>query len=302
MTFLTAGLVRLHRGIFRTAAAGPHSRFAGPVGPWLLVVPAVLLVAIVYFYPLLQILRLSVMEPTVGLENYVHLTSSAPIRRVFLTTFRISALTTGISLILAYFVAYALVHADERRRNLMLLCVLVPFWISVLVRAFAWMALLRSQGILNTALTGLGLIGEPLDLLYNEIAVVIGMVHYMVPLAVLTLYGQMSGIDRRLMVAARGLGAGPLETFLRIFLPMSLPGIIAAGILVFIFSSGFYITPALLGGGKTLMVAEYVALMIQETLDWGLGTALASTLMLVVFLLVVLLSRVVNLGQVFGGR
>jgi putative spermidine/putrescine transport system permease protein len=148
----------------------------------------------------------------------------------------------------------------------------------------------------------MGLITQPLELLYNEIGVVIGMVHYMVPLAVLTLYGQMSGIDRRLVPAARGLGAGATAAFLRIYLPMSLPGIVAAAILVFVFSLGFYITPALLGGGKTLMAAEYISLMVKETLNWGLGTALASTLMLIVFALIAVLSRVVDLRQIFGSR
>lgn len=273
-----------------------------PRGPWLLVMPALLLLSVFYLYPLFQILRLSFVEPVPGLGNYALLANSAPIQRILLTTLRIGALTTCISLILAYAIAYTLVHASERRRKAMILCVLVPFWISVLVRAFAWVALLRSQGLLNNALGALGLITEPLALLYNETGVVIGMVHYMVPLAVLTLYGQMSGIDRRLIAAARGLGAGALEAFLRIYLPMSLPGIIAAAILVFVFSLGFYITPALLGGGKTLMAAEYISLMIKETLNWGLGTALASTLMLIVFAMIALLSRVVDLRQVFGSR
>jgi putative spermidine/putrescine transport system permease protein len=264
--------------------------------------PALLLLTVFYLYPLVQILRLSFVEPVPGVGNYVLLASSAPIQRVLLTTLRLGALTTSISLILAYVIAYALVHASDRRRSVMFLCVLVPFWISVLVRAFAWVALLRSQGLLNNALVAMGLITQPLELLYNETGVVIGIVHYMVPLAVLTLYGQMSGIDPRLVPAARGLGAGAIEAFARIYLPMSLPGIVAAAILVFVFSLGFYITPALLGGGKTLMAAEYISLMIKETLNWGLGTALASTLMLIVFVMIALLSRVVDLRQVFGSK
>jgi putative spermidine/putrescine transport system permease protein len=265
--------------------------------------PALLLLTVFYLYPLVQILRLSFVEPVPGVGNYVLVASSAPIQRVLLTTLRIGALTTCISLILAYVIAYTLVHASsDRRRSVMFLCVLVPFWISVLVRAFAWVALLRSQGLLNNALVAMGLITQPIELLYNETGVVIGMVHYMVPLAVLTLYGQMSGIDPRLVPAARGLGAGAIEAFGRIYLPLSLPGIVAAAILVFVFSLGFYITPALLGGGKTLMAAEYISLMIKETLNWGLGTALASTLMLIVFVMIALLSRVVDLRQVFGSK
>ena len=202
--------------------APSRKRIAGVQnGPWLLVMPALMLLVVFYLYPLVQILRVSFVEPVPGLGNYALLATSAPIQRILLTTLRIGALTTLISLLLAYAIAYALAHASDRRRRLMFLCVLVPFWISVLVRAFAWVALLRSQGLLNNTLVAIGLITQPLELLYNEIGVVIGMVHYMVPLAVLTLYGQMSGIDRRLVPAARGLGAGATAAFLRIYLPMS---------------------------------------------------------------------------------
>ena len=126
------------------------------------------------------------------------------------------------------------------------------------------------------------------------------MVHYMVPFAVLPLYANMRGIDLRLVSAARGLGASPWEAFLRVFLPLSLPGIIGAGVLVFIFSLGFYVTPAILGGGKTLMVAEYISLQITETLRWGLGSMLASTLLISVFAVMAILARFVNLRRLFG--
>ena len=133
-------------------AIAPARKFVAgvPSGPWLLVMPALLLLTVFYLYPLVQILRLSFVEPVPGLGNYALLASSAPIQRVLLTTLRIGVLTTCISLILAYSIAYTLVHASERGRKVMLLCVLVPFWISVLVRAFAWVALLRSQGLSTT--------------------------------------------------------------------------------------------------------------------------------------------------------
>jgi putative spermidine/putrescine transport system permease protein len=267
---------------------------------WLLIAPALLLLVIFYLAPLSQVLWISVAEPRPGLGNYALLIDNAGVKRVLWTTFRIGVLTTLISVVLAYTVAYAILHASPRQRQVALLFVLLPFWISVLVRAFAWVALLRSGGIINTLLRGLGLIDQPLALIYNEIGVVIGMVHYMAPMAVLTLYVNMQGIDRRLVAAARGLGASRREAFLRVFLPLSLPGIVAAGILVFIFSLGFYITPAILGGGKTLMVAEYISVMITETLNWGTGTMMASTLMIAVLALLAILSRVVDLRRLFG--
>jgi putative spermidine/putrescine transport system permease protein len=267
---------------------------------WLLIAPALLLLAVFYLAPLSQVLWISVAEPKPGLGNYALLFDNAGVKRVLWTTFRIGVITTLISVVLAYIVAYAILHAAPRQRQVALLFVLLPFWISVLVRAFAWVALLRSGGIVNTLLRSLGLIDEPLALIYNEIGVVIGMVHYMAPMAVLTLYVNMQGIDRRLVAAARGLGASRREAFLRVFLPLSLPGIVAAGILVFIFSLGFYITPAILGGGKTLMVAEYISVMITETLNWGTGTMMASTLMIAVLALLAILSRFVDLRRLFG--
>ncbi|MFO1059111.1 MAG: ABC transporter permease [Dongiaceae bacterium] len=274
----------------------------GIVANLLLLLPACALLGLFYFYPLFEVLRTSVTEPRPGLGNYARLVDSEAIRRVFLTTFRVSALTTAIALLLGYVVAYVLAHGPARLVRAMLILVLLPFWISTLVRAFAWIVLLRAQGLVNGLLQELGLIGRPLALIYNDLGVIVGMVHYMVPLAALTIYAQMRGIDRRVVQAARGLGAGPLEAFLRVFLPLSLPGIVAAAILIFISALGFFITPALLGGGKSLMIAEYVSFLISDTLNWGLGTALAATLALAVFLLLAALSRVVDLRRVFGGH
>jgi putative spermidine/putrescine transport system permease protein len=270
-----------------------------PSLPWL--APALIILLIAYLLPLAKVLTVSVLEPAAGFGNYEKLLLDEGMRHIFWTTFRISGITTVISVALGYVVALAMVNAPLRQFHLMLVCVLIPFWISVLVRAFAWVVLLRSGGVINSALIALGIIKEPLDLLYNDFGVVVGMVHYMVPLAVLTIYGQMSGIDTRLAMAARGLGAGPTYAFARVFFPLSVPGIAAAAILIFITALGFYIVPALLGGGKTLMLAGYVSLMINATVDWGMGTAMASTLAILVFMMMFVMSRIVDLRRVFGG-
>jgi putative spermidine/putrescine transport system permease protein len=269
---------------------------------WLLIAPALLLVVVVYFLPLLRVLWVSVSEPAPGFQNYALLLASPPIQRVLATTARICVMTTAITLVLAYLVAYVLTHAGPAARRLMLLGVLLPLWMSVLVRAFAWVALLRRQGIVNNTLTALGLIDEPLALMWNDVGVTIGMVHYMLPLAVLPLWAAMRDIDPRVLSASRGLGATQAQTFLRVFLPLSLPGVIGAGVLVFIFSLGFFVTPAILGGGKTIMVAEYINLQIHETLRWGVGTMIATTLMGTIFLLLAILSRVVDLRTLFGAK
>jgi putative spermidine/putrescine transport system permease protein len=267
---------------------------------WLLIAPAVLLMLGFYFYPLAKVLWISVSEPKPGLGNYALLFTSESVQRTLVTTARICVITTAVTLLLGYIIAYAMVHAGERQLRWLTFCVLLPLWISVLVRAFAWVTLLRSNGLVNQGLMGLGLIAEPLALVRNELGVMIGMVHYMIPFAVLPLYSNMRLIDLRLVAAARGLGAGPVAAFRRVFLPLSAPGIVGATILIFIFSLGFYVTPAILGGGRVLMVAEYIGVQILNVLRWGLGAMLSATLLFSVLLLMATLARVVNLRRMFG--
>ena len=267
---------------------------------WLLIAPALLAMLAFYFLPLAKVLWISVTEPRPGLGNYALLWSSESVHRVLLVTARICAITTTLTLLLGYVVAYAMVHARDRHLRWLTFCVLLPLWVSVLVRAFAWITLLRGNGLVNQGLLGLGLIGEPLPLVRNELGVSIGMIHYMIPFAVLPLYANMQGIDLRLVAAARGLGATPLQAFRRVFLPLSLPGLVGAGVLVFIFSIGFYVTPAILGGGRVFMVAEYIGVQILTVIRWGLGTMLATTLLVSVLLLMAGLGRVVNLRRLFG--
>ena len=267
---------------------------------WLVVLPAILMLVLLYFVPLGNVLLTSVTDPKPGLDNYGLLFTSTSVQRSLLTTLRIAAITTCFALLLGYGVAYAMRAASTRTQRLMLVLVLLPFWISILVRSFAWIALLGTQGPLNSALVAWGLIDEPVSLVRNETGVLIGMIHVMVPYAVLTLYANMRGIDAGLVAAARSLGASRWQAFRMVFLPLTAPGLIGAGLLVFILSLGFYITPALLGGGKVLMIAEYVAVQINDTLRWGLGTMLAATLMIAVLGTLWALSRVVDVKRLFG--
>ncbi|MBI3709135.1 MAG: ABC transporter permease [Proteobacteria bacterium] len=258
------------------------------------------MLAVFYLYPLAQVVWLSFTVPQPGLANYALLFTNPAVQRILWTTSRICVVTTAITMALGYLVAYVILHVTRRTEAWMLFFVLLSFWISILVRAFAWVALLHSRGVVNTLLMDWHVIGQPLALVRNELGVVIGMVHYMIPYAVLPLYANMKGIDARLVPAARGLGASPATAFLRVYLPLSLPGIVGAGILVFIFSLGFYVTPAILGGGKTVMIAEYIALQVVETLQWGLGTMLATSLLVIIFLMLALMARFVNPRRMFG--
>ena len=265
----------------------------------LLLVPAALM-SVFYLLPVANVLALSFAEPTPGLSNYTAMFNNSAVMRVLGTTARICLTTSAIVLVAGYVVAYALLGMAERPRRLLLVVVVSTFWVSALIRAFAWIALLQPRGLINEALMGLQLIDAPLSLVRNELGVVIGMVHYMLPYAILPLYASMQGIDRRLVPAARTLGATSWFAFWRVFFPLSLPGLIGAGLLVLIFSLGFYVTPAILGGGKTMMVAEYISVQISETLRWGLAATLSSTLLAGVLLLTLLLMRYMNLGRPIG--
>jgi putative spermidine/putrescine transport system permease protein len=267
---------------------------------WLILLPAVAMLLLIYLVPLGNVLLTSVTDPKPGLGNYALLFTSSSVQNALLTTVRIAAITTAAALLMGYLVAYAMRAASSRAQRIMLFCVLLPFWISVLVRSFAWLTLLRGSGPINNALIGMGLIDEPLALVRNETGVLIGMIHVMLPYAILTLYANMRGIDVGLVAAARSLGASRSQAFRMVFLPLTRPGLISAGTLVFILSLGFYVTPALLGGGKVLMVAEYVAVQINDTLRWGLGTMLATTLMIAVLGALWALSRVVDVKRLFG--
>ena len=240
-----------------------------PRGGWLLVAPLMVLVLGLFLGPLTNIMVISVTDPKPGLGNYAALFQSDALGGILWTTLRVCVLTTAISVTLGYCIAYAMIHALARERNWMLSLLLVSFWISVLVRTFSWLMLLGRNGLVNNGLEAIGLITQPIEFMRNELGVLIGMVHYMVPYAVLPLLASMQTIDARVLAASRNLGASPAQTFWRVYLPLTRPGLVAAALLVFILSLGFYVTPAILGGGKVLMVAEYISVQILVTLRWG---------------------------------
>lgn len=275
------------------------SRYVNPY--WLLVLPFLAAVVVLYLGPIANILWLSVTDPKPGLGNYAKLFESDSLVRIIVTTLRICVITTIVSVALGYLVAYTVVHALAREKAWMLTLVLLSFWISVLVRTFAWIMLLGNNGVVNNALSDIGLISEPIAFMRNELGVLIGMVQYMIPYAVLPLLANMQGLDPRVMQASRSLGASGLQTFLRVYLPLTKPGIIAAALLVFIISLGFYVTPAILGGGKVLMIAEYISVQILVTLRWGTAAMLAALMLGGVLVLLAIMNRFMNLGTIFGG-
>jgi putative spermidine/putrescine transport system permease protein len=279
----------------RAVGLDPRTRLAV-----LMIAPAVLMVGLLYLLPLLRILGLSFTEEPGALANYGQLFTSDVIGRVIRTTLRICLITTAITLVVSYVMAAALTLAGPRMRAFMFVLVLLPLWLSVLIRAFAWVTVLRGNGVLNSALIELGLLSTPMNLVRNEVGVIIGMVHYMLPFAILPLYAGMRTIDPRILNAARSLGAGGLTVFRRVFFPLTVPGLFSSFILTFVFSLGFYVTPAILGGGRVMMIAEYISVQVHETLEWGTATMLASVLLVSVLAVILAVGRFADWDSIVG--
>jgi putative spermidine/putrescine transport system permease protein len=249
----------------------------------------------------LRVLALGFTDPKPGFQNYALLGSSETLLRIIGTTALMSVATTAITVVLAYVIAYSMVHIGRRELKWMFFFILLAFWLSILVRTFAWIIILRSEGPINQILLWLGVVKQPVQLVRNTFGVVLGMVHVMLPLAILPLYSALGGIDQRLTAAARGLGCSRWRAFLWVFLPLSAPGLVAATVLVFVFSLGFFITPAVLGGGRVIMIAEYIRTQFEVTLRWGYAAMLATVLLVSVFAILGLAARFVNLRRILGG-
>lgn len=262
---------------------------------WMLVLPALAIMVIFYIWPVLGIWRISVVEPQAGFGNYVQMTQSNAVRTSFMLTFRIAAVTTVGCLILGYVVAYAITNFAGRLTPLMVALVLLPFWVSVLIRSFSWIVLLGRSGLVNDTLRDAGIITSPLRLMHNEFGVVLAMIHVMLPFAILPIMANMRGVSPAYVNAARGLGASEWTAFREVYFPQTLPGVFSGALLVFVLSLGFYVTPALLGGGRVLMISEYITYQIQEFLNWGLGSALSVALLVATALVILVAARFVNL-------
>lgn len=264
---------------------------------WIMVLAPAIFIAGLYLTPVFMVMVKSVTDPALSFENYEIILDNPAIHTVLGKIVWICIVTTGLTLLFGYVTAYAMSQSGPQEQRLIFFLVILSFWISVLIRTFAWIAVLQPRGLLNEALMAMGLIDSPLRLVRNEIGVIIGMVHYMLPYAILPLFANMQTIDRSLVPAARAMGATRTKAFLTVFLPLSLPGIAGAAILVLIFSSGFYITPSLLGGGRVVMVAEYISVQMQETLKWGLAASLATCLTITVLTLSAVMNRYMDIGR-----
>ncbi len=207
-------------------------------------------------------------------------------------TFQISAMVTLVALLLGYPLAYWLATLSERKANIMLILVLLPFWTSVLVRIAAWIVLLQNNGLVNRFFMAIGLTDAPIPLLFNRVGVVVAMVHILLPFMILPLYSVMKSVPPNYLRAAISLGSPPLAAFFRVYLPQTYPGVAAGGLLVFITCIGYYVTPALLGGPADQMLSYYVAQYTNVEVNWGMACALGSVLLTCTLVLYALYRRV----------
>ena len=204
---------------------------------------------------------------------------------LYTKTLRIALIITLLTIALGYPLSYYLAGLPDRTANMLIVFVLLPFWTSLLVRTTSWIALLQTNGVINSFLMWVGIIGQPMEMLYTEFATIIAMTHILLPFMILPLYSVMRGIDPSYFRAAMSMGAKPIPAFLRIYLPMSIPGLSAGALLVFIISVGYYITPALVGGTEGQMISNLIAFHMQQSNNWGLAAALGSILLAVILLL-----------------
>ncbi|MGY4617694.1 putative spermidine/putrescine transport system permease protein [Bradyrhizobium sp. USDA 4472] len=272
------------------------------IGGWALLLPIAILLGGFFLYPVVRLLALSLFDGSghFTLLQYSRLFGTPVYLSVLWTTLQIAFWTTVVSLIAGYPVAYAIARADGQSRARLMLWVLLPFWTSFLVRTFAWIVLLGRTGVVNDTLLRLGLAQAPLDLIYNMAGVMVGMVHALMPLAILTLVPVMEKINRDLERAASIMGARGGATFWRIYFPLSFPGVAAAGLLVFISALGFFITPALLGSPKQTMIGQLIIQQIQEMMNWSFAGAISALLIAATVIIFLLYDRLVGMSTLAG--
>lgn len=235
------------------------------------------------------------------LKNYKQLFSPL-VLRVFLTSLRIAVITTGLALLIGYPTAYAIATASPQWRTTLLGLVALPFWTSYLIRTYAWIVLLNREGVINHFLMRLGIIHEPLGLLYNEFAIIIGLLYGYLPFMILPLYSSIERLNPELREAAADLGAPPLKTFLTVTLPLTLQGVIAGSIFVFVPSLGNFVVPELLGGGRRLMIGNLIQNRFLKARDWPSGAAMAFGVMSIVLILLLLQAWATNRLQEGGAN
>lgn len=287
---------QLNAAALKAVARTERRTFMGLTIPYLVMVIALIVIPIGWLFYLSFIGR----DGTFSFENYTRMLESKAYLRIFITTFKISILTTILCAMLGYPLAYFMSQLSQRWANICMIGVLIPFWTSLLVRTYAWLVLLQKRGLVNDMAIDLGLIEEPIKFVHNTSGTLIGMVHIMLPFLILPLYANMRAIDQNCLKAASSLGARPSYAFWTVFFPLSIPGLLAGLLIVFVLCLGFYVTPAVLGGGKVIMVAMKITSNIELYFSWGAASALGVVLLVVTMAILFAASKLVSLDQLGG--
>ncbi|WP_407649443.1 ABC transporter permease [Brevibacillus composti] len=257
------------------------------IGPILIWMTALFLLPLILIFGVSFFTRSSFggIEAPLTLENYVRFFDPLYLKILWVSCV-LAFFTTAICLVLGYPFAYIIARSPASWRNILMLLIIVPFWTNSLIRTYAWIVLLRTEGVINTFLLQLGIISQPLPLLYNETAVLIGLVYTMLPFMVLPLYASIEKLDRSLLEASADLGARPLQTFWKVTLPLTAPGIMAGSLLVFIPSLGLFFIPDLMGGSKTVLIGNLIKNQFLTARDWPFGSASSIILMALTLLFI----------------
>lgn len=281
-------------------AVGSTGRDLTPTLSWLLLLPTLVLFAGVFVAPVLGLVKTSLFDPDFTLRHYALLFSEDLFLRIIWRTLWISALVALLTLLLGYPVALLMTQLKGAGALIVAGCVLLPLWISVLVRSYAWVVLLAKNGVVTSTLRDLGLIGESTRFMYTDGAVIVAMTHVLLPFMVLPLYASLNAIPGDLVRAATGLGASGPKAFLRVTLPLSLPGVFSGAILVFVISLGFFVTPQLVGGPQSMMASMLISQEASYGGNWGLAAALSAVLFVGALTIVAAFGRFIRLDGSAG--
>jgi mannopine transport system permease protein len=278
---------------------GSANRYA-PALSLALIAPLLLLMSVGFLYPIGALIKLSLFTPALDLTSYRKIIEQPIYLSVIARTFRIALFVTITSFVLGYPVALAMASLKRRLAAVAAAAVFIALWSPVLVRSYAWIVLLQRNGVANNVMTELGLVEAPLKLIYNEGAVIVAMTHVLLPFMILPIFAALRSIPQEYVCAARSLGAGASTAFLRVTLPLSLPGVFAGCVMCFILALGFYITPALVGGPGTLIVATLIGQQATVLLDWPFAAALSTVLLIATLIMVLVFRKAFSMSKGFA--
>jgi putative spermidine/putrescine transport system permease protein len=273
--------------------------------PAILVFPAIAFLVVGFIIPLAWFLTATLINiggPGAILDRFASIASSRAVVNALITTNWIGFLVTALTLLAGYPIAYCLTQSRRLRFTLVLFCIIVPYFTSIIVRTYSWMVLLGRNGIINRLLMSLGLTDAPLPLLYNEFGVVVGMTYVLLPYMILTLYAAMKAIDPSYMRAGLALGASRTYAFRRIYLPLTAHGVVSGCLIVFILAIGFFITPALMGGPSDVMIAMLIERSVEIMLDWEGAAVMSLILLVLTLILFAIYYRVTDVNRMMGAR